>query len=66
MWRGSIRVWPGSIRLRCGSIRVWRGSIGSASACCMAGPSSILGKASLADRRSDEDTRIKALANDEG
>ena len=39
---------------------------GSGSACCMAGPSSILGKASLADRRSDEDTRIKALANDEG
>ncbi len=48
-----------------------RGSVGSASACCKAGPSSILGSAphggsSLAERRSDEDTGRKASANDEG
>jgi hypothetical protein len=50
--------------------KVRRGSIGSASACCKAGPSSILGSAphggsSLAERRSDEDTRRQASANDE-
>ena len=51
--------------------KVRRGSVGSASACCKAGPSSILGSAphggsSLAERRSDEDTRRQASANDEG
>ncbi len=51
--------------------KVRRGSVGSASACCKAGPSSILGSAphggsSLAQRRSDEDTRRQASANDEG
>jgi hypothetical protein len=39
---------------------VLRRSLGGASACCKAGPSSILGsapqEASLAERRSDEDT----------
>jgi hypothetical protein len=45
--------------------------VGSASACCKAGPSSILGTApnegsSLAERRSDEDTRRLASANGEG
>ncbi len=46
--------------MRCSSVRVRRSSVGSASACCKAGPSSILGsapqEASLAERRSDEDT----------
>ncbi len=52
--------------------RVRRGSVGSASACCKAGPSSILGSAphqggsSLAERISDEDTRRQASANCEG
>ncbi len=51
-------------------IKLLRGSVGSASACCKAGPSSILGSAphggsSLAERRSDEDTRRQASANDE-
>jgi hypothetical protein len=42
---GSIREQRGSIRLRRGSIRVRRGSIGSLSACCAMGLSSILGSA---------------------
>jgi hypothetical protein len=58
------------IPVRRGS-KVRRGSVGSASACCKAGPSSILGSAphggsSLAERRSDEDKRRQASANDEG
>ncbi len=58
--------------LGCGvALRVRRGSVGSASACCKAGPSSILGSAphggsSLAERGSDEDTRRQASANGEG
>ncbi len=67
---GSIRVWPGSIRLRCGSIRVWCGSM-------VLGRLAVWQvrvrfsdrhpiEASLADRRSDEDTRIQASENDEG
>jgi hypothetical protein len=55
----------------CGVVRVRSSSVGSASACCKAGPNSILGsepqEASLAERRSDEDTRrIRVSANDEG
>ncbi len=51
--------------------RVRRGLVGSALACCKAGTSSILGWAphegsSLAERRSDEDTRRQASANGEG
>ena len=51
--------------------RVRLGSVGSALACCKAGSSSILGSAphggsSLAERRSDEDTRRQALANGDG
>ncbi len=58
-------------KVRRGSVKVRRGSVGSASACCKADPSSILGSAphggsSLAERRSDEDTRRQASANDEG
>ncbi len=61
----------GSVRVRRGSVRVRRGLVGSAPACCKAGPSSILGSAphggsSLAERRSDEDTRRQASANGEG
>jgi hypothetical protein len=41
--RGSDRVRRGSVRVRRGSVRVRRGSVGSVSACCKAGPSSILG-----------------------
>jgi hypothetical protein len=35
----------GSVMVRRGSVMVRRGSVGSASACCKAGPSSILGSA---------------------
>jgi hypothetical protein len=53
------------------SVGVRRSSVISASACCKAGPSSIHGSAPhgvspLAERRSDEDTRIQASANGEG
>jgi hypothetical protein len=43
--RGSVMVRRGSVMVRRGSARVRRGSFGSASACCKAGPSSILGLA---------------------
>ncbi len=57
--------------MRRSSVRMRRSSVGSASACCKAGPSSILGSASQggssrAERRSDEDTRRQASANGEG
>ncbi len=42
---GSVRVRRGSVRVRRGNVRVRRGSVGSASACCKAGQSSILGSA---------------------
>jgi hypothetical protein len=50
---------------------VRRGSVGGVSACCKAGPSSILGSAphrgsSLAERRRDEDEDTRASANGEG
>ncbi len=64
VWRGSIRVRLGSIRERRGSISVRRGSNGSLSACCAAGPAWHPMEASLAEQRSDEDTRRQA--NDEG
>ncbi len=58
-------------QVRRGSVKVRRGSVGSASACCKAGTSSILGSAphggsSLAERRSDEETRRQASVNGEG
>ncbi len=43
--RGSVMVRRGSVMVRRGSEMVRRGSVGSASACCKAGPSSILGSA---------------------
>ena len=65
-----IRVRLGSIRERRGSISVRRGSNGSLSACCAAGrvwfPAWHPMEASLAEQRSDEDTRRQASANDEG
>ncbi len=63
---GVARLGCGVAQLGCGvaQFRVRRGSVGSAWACCKAGPSSILSSAphggfSLAERRSDEDTRRK-------
>jgi hypothetical protein len=41
MQRGSVRGQHGSVRVQRGSFRVQRGSVGSALACCQAGPSSI-------------------------
>jgi hypothetical protein len=73
--RSSARILRSSVRVRRSSVRVMRilgrvrrSSVGNASACCKAGPSSILGSAlhgssSLAERRSNEDTRIQASAN---
>jgi hypothetical protein len=49
-----------------GFLRMRRSSVGSASACCKAGPSSNLGSAPLAERRRDEELRRRASANDEG
>ncbi len=43
--RGSAMVRRGSVMVQRGSVIVRRGSVGSASACCKAGPSSILGSA---------------------
>jgi hypothetical protein len=43
--RGSVMGWRGSVMGRRGSVMGRRGSVGSASACCKAGPSSILGSA---------------------
>jgi hypothetical protein len=51
--RGSVMVRRGSVMVRCGSVMVRRGlvsmvrrgSVSSTSACCTAGPSSILGSA---------------------
>ncbi len=43
--RGSVMVRRGSFMVRRGSVMVRRGSVGIASACCNAGPSSILGSA---------------------
>ncbi len=67
---GSIRVWRGSIRLRCGSIRVWRGSMVVGRLAVWQARVQFSDwhpiEASLADRRSDEDTRIQASENDEG
>ncbi len=53
------------------NLRVRRSSVGSASDCCKAGPSLILGSAphgspSLAERSSDKDTSRRASANGEG
>jgi hypothetical protein len=39
--RGSVMVRRGSVMVQRGSVMVRRGSVGSASACCKAGPSSI-------------------------
>ncbi len=52
-------------------VRVRRSSVGSASACCKACPSLIFdsaphGGSSLAEGRSDEDTRKQASVNGEG
>jgi hypothetical protein len=67
--RSSVRVRHSSVRMLRSSDRVRRSSVGNASACCKAGPSSILGSAphvgsffSLAERRSDKDTRRQASA----
>jgi hypothetical protein len=68
------------VALRCGvalkvrrGFKVRRGSVGSASACCKAGPSSILGSAphggsSLAERRSAmriQEDRPRRMVKDE-
>ncbi len=68
--RSLVGVRRSSVRVRRSSIRGRRSSIGSA-ACCKAGPSSILvsephGGSSLAERRSDEESRRQASANGEG
>jgi hypothetical protein len=42
-WLSMVR--RGSVMVRRGSVMVRRGSVGSTSACCKAGPSSILGSA---------------------
>ncbi len=70
---GVAQLGCGVAQIGCGvaQLRMRRGSVGSASACCKAGPSSILdsaphGGSSLAERRSDEDTRRRASANGEG
>jgi hypothetical protein len=43
--RDSVMVRLGSVMVRRGSVMVRLGSVGRASACCKAGPSSILGSA---------------------
>jgi hypothetical protein len=71
--RGSVKVRRGSAKVRRGSEKVRRGSVGSASACCKAGPSSILGSAphggsSLAERRSAmriQEDRPRRMVKDE-
>ncbi len=74
LWRGSecgvalrVRRGSGVAWLRGGvARRVRRGSVCSASACCKAGPSSTShGGSSLAERRSDEDTRRQASTSGE-
>ncbi len=56
-WPGMVRRGPGMVRR--GPVMVRRGPVGSASACCKAGPSSILGSApqggSPTEKTSDEE-----------
>ncbi len=47
----------GTILVRRGSVMVRRGSVGSASACCKAGPSSVLGSAPQGGSPTEQDKR---------
>jgi hypothetical protein len=72
-WFTTISITMTSVRVRRSSARMRRSSNCSVSACCNAGPSSFLGSASaphedssLAERRSDDDTKRQASAKGEG
>jgi hypothetical protein len=69
--RGVAKLGCGVAQLGCCLAQLGCGvAVGNASACCKAGPGSILGSAphgssSLAERRSGKDTRTQTSANGE-